>query len=74
MRNALQRARTREVSYLELEEAAHGFAKVEDEQAWYDALVGFLERHNPPGGAPASLGSPREEAAQSAPPSETSSS
>lgn len=32
---------------LSLPESGHGFAGAEDEQAWYDALVDFLARHNP---------------------------
>jgi dipeptidyl aminopeptidase/acylaminoacyl peptidase len=47
MRNALQDAGARHVQYLDLEEAGHGFSRSEDEQAWYDALLGFLARHNP---------------------------
>ena len=64
MRNALQRAEARDVHYLDLENAAHGFAEPADEQAWYDALVGFLARYNPAGG----------EAADQSPPGETTSS
>ncbi len=36
-----------ELETLVLEESGHNFAGVDDEQAWYDALVEFLERHNP---------------------------
>ena len=64
MRNALQRAEARDVHYLDLENAAHGFAEPADEQAWYDALVGFLARYNPADG----------EAADQSPPGETTSS
>ncbi len=32
---------------LVLPESGHGFSGVEDEQAWFDALVAFLARHNP---------------------------
>lgn len=49
MRNALTDAGVRQAQYLELENSAHGFADAKDEQAWYDALIGFLARHNPPG-------------------------
>src|SRR5690606_18994674 len=47
MRNALTSAGVREVEYLDLAKAGHGFVRVEDEQAWYDALVAFLAKHNP---------------------------
>ena len=33
---------------LVLPESGHGFSSEEDELAWYDALVDFLARHNPP--------------------------
>ena len=69
MRNALQEAGARQVQYLELEEVAHGFSRTEDEQAWYDALVGFLARHNPPDASPAAAAT-----AQSPEPSLTTSS
>lgn len=36
-----------EIETLSFEEAAHGFTRPEDEQAYYDAVVDFLERHNP---------------------------
>lgn len=36
-----------ELETLSLPESGHGFASPEDEQAWYDALVDFLARHNP---------------------------
>lgn len=48
MRNALQNAGVRQAQYLEIEEAGHGFFEPEQEQEWYDALVAFLARHNPP--------------------------
>jgi dipeptidyl aminopeptidase/acylaminoacyl peptidase len=48
MRNKLQAAGKRDVVYLELEESGHGFATPEDEQKWYDTLLAFLARHNPP--------------------------
>jgi dipeptidyl aminopeptidase/acylaminoacyl peptidase len=56
MRNALQQAGTPQVQYLELEEAGHGFSRTEDEQAWYDALIGFLARHNPADAPPVGTG------------------
>ena len=36
-----------ELETLSFEEAGHGFDKPEDEQAYYDAVVDFLVRHNP---------------------------
>ena len=30
------------------EDEGHGFADPANEQAWYDALLGFLAEHNPP--------------------------
>ncbi|MEL1250736.1 alpha/beta hydrolase family protein [Aurantiacibacter gilvus] len=36
-----------ELETLSLEESGHGFTSDEDRQAWYDALVDFLARHNP---------------------------
>ncbi len=36
-----------ELETLSFEEAGHGFDKPEDEQAYYDAVVDFLARHNP---------------------------
>lgn len=47
MRTALNKAGVRGAEFLELEDSGHGFASAEDEQAWYDALVAFLARHNP---------------------------
>jgi dipeptidyl aminopeptidase/acylaminoacyl peptidase len=47
MRGALRRAGVDGAEFLALEKSGHGFASPEDEQAWYDALVGFLARHNP---------------------------
>lgn len=47
--SALDDAGVREVEYLDLAEGGHGFTRVEDEQAWYDALVSFLAKHDPPG-------------------------
>lgn len=35
------------VSELLLEGEGHGFTEIANEQAWYDALVTFLEAHNP---------------------------
>lgn len=32
---------------LEIQGEGHSFSKPENEQQWYDALVGFLARHNP---------------------------
>lgn len=32
---------------LALPESGHSFTRAEDQQAWYDALIAFLERHNP---------------------------
>ena len=52
MRSALRRAGIEGAQFVELEKSGHGFASPEDEQAWYDALVGFLARHNPADAAP----------------------
>ncbi len=51
MRDALTRARVTDTQFVVIDEAGHGFFKPEDEQAWYDALIGFLIRHNPPDAA-----------------------
>jgi dipeptidyl aminopeptidase/acylaminoacyl peptidase len=47
MRNAIERAHVADAELLVLEDSGHGFATAEDEQAWYDALVAFLAKHNP---------------------------
>jgi dipeptidyl aminopeptidase/acylaminoacyl peptidase len=47
MRNALRRESVQGAEFVVLDKSGHGFASPEDEQAWYDALVGFLARHNP---------------------------
>lgn len=36
-----------ELETLSFEEAGHGFDRPEDEQAYYDAIIDFLGRHNP---------------------------
>lgn len=36
------------VHSLVFEEEGHGFAEQENEQAWYDGLLGFLRTYNPP--------------------------
>jgi dipeptidyl aminopeptidase/acylaminoacyl peptidase len=48
MRDAMQRAHVADAEFVVLDESGHGFATAEDEQAWYDALVAFLAKHNPP--------------------------
>jgi dipeptidyl aminopeptidase/acylaminoacyl peptidase len=68
MRRAIERARIPGAEFLVVENAGHGFFTPEDEQVWYDALIAFLAKHNPPD--PAASGG---EAAQS-PPSLTTSS
>lgn len=52
MRNALRREGVQGAEFVVLDKSGHGFASPEDEQAWYDALVGFLARHNPADGVP----------------------
>jgi dipeptidyl aminopeptidase/acylaminoacyl peptidase len=47
MRKALDKGGVKDAEYLVLENSGHSFATVEDEQAWYDALLAFLDRHNP---------------------------
>lgn len=47
MQNALGKNRIAGAEYLVLEKSGHSFAGPEDEQAWYDALVAFLQKHNP---------------------------
>jgi dipeptidyl aminopeptidase/acylaminoacyl peptidase len=47
MRDALRREGIQGAEFVVLDKSGHGFASPEDEQAWYDALVGFLARHNP---------------------------
>lgn len=46
MRSALEKT-SADVDYLVIEDEGHSFSKPENEQAWYDALVGFLAEHNP---------------------------
>jgi dipeptidyl aminopeptidase/acylaminoacyl peptidase len=48
MRFALHKAGNTSAQYLLLADAVHGFPEAKDEQAWYDALVGFLAKNNPP--------------------------
>ena len=48
MRNAMQRAQAVDAEFVVLEDSGHGFATAKDEQTWYDALVAFLGKHNPP--------------------------
>jgi dipeptidyl aminopeptidase/acylaminoacyl peptidase len=47
MRNALRKVGGESAEYLVLENSGHGFADEKDEQAWYDALLAFLAKHNP---------------------------
>jgi dipeptidyl aminopeptidase/acylaminoacyl peptidase len=47
MKKALEKARKANADYLVLDDSGHGFAGPKDEQAWYDALVAFLAKHNP---------------------------
>lgn len=35
------------VELLVIEDEGHSFSKPENEQKWYDTLIGFLARHNP---------------------------
>jgi dipeptidyl aminopeptidase/acylaminoacyl peptidase len=46
MRTALLKAGNTNAQYLVLADAVHGFPEAKDEQAWYDALVGFLARND----------------------------
>jgi dipeptidyl aminopeptidase/acylaminoacyl peptidase len=48
LRMALNAAGVRGAEYLELDDAGHGFNTSEDEVEWYDVLLAFLSRHNPP--------------------------
>jgi dipeptidyl aminopeptidase/acylaminoacyl peptidase len=48
MRNAMQRAHVADAEFVVLDDAGHGFATAKDEQTWYDALVAFLGKYNPP--------------------------
>ena len=48
MRNAMQRAQVADAVFVVLDDAGHGFATAKDEQTWYDALVAFLGKYNPP--------------------------
>jgi len=73
MRDGLVAARVRDAQFVVLGESGHGFASPADEQAWYDALIGFLARHNPPDAAPGTLAGAGDGADQS-PPAETVSS
>lgn len=47
MQKALQKARFDQAEYFVLEQSGHSFSSSKDEQAWYDALVTFLAKHNP---------------------------
>jgi len=47
MHTALLKAGNGNAQYLLLETAVHGFTEAKDEQAWYDALTGFLAKNNP---------------------------
>lgn len=47
MRKAMEKAKVADAEYVVFERSGHGFAGTEDEQAWYDALLQFLGRHNP---------------------------
>lgn len=48
MRNAINRAHVADAEFVVLRDSGHGFATAEDQQKWYDALVAFLAKHNPP--------------------------
>ena len=48
MRDALKKAKVPDAEFVIFDEQGHGFDKPEDEQRWYDALVAFLAKHNPP--------------------------
>ncbi len=48
MRDAIGRARVDGAEFVVLDNSGHGFATPQDEQTWYDALLAFLARHNPP--------------------------
>lgn len=41
------REKTEKVAYLIFDKAGHGFSTAEEEQLWYDSLMGFLDEHNP---------------------------
>lgn len=47
MRDAMRKAAVADAEFVELENSGHGFSNPADEQAWYDALVAFLAKHNP---------------------------
>ena len=47
MRNAINRAHVENAEFIVLADSGHGFDTVADEQAWYDALLAFLAKHNP---------------------------
>jgi dipeptidyl aminopeptidase/acylaminoacyl peptidase len=51
MRNAIDRAHVHGAEYVTLENAGHGFSTAADEQKWYDSLLAFLARYNPPDAA-----------------------
>ncbi len=48
MRSAMEKAAVPDGEFLVFEKSGHAFSSAEDEQAWYDALLAFLARHNPP--------------------------
>ncbi len=48
MRNAVQKAGVSGAEFVELKDAGHGFTNAADETAWFDALIGFLAKNNPP--------------------------
>jgi len=48
MRSAINRAEVEDAEFVVLDSSGHGFASAEDEQKWYDSLLAFLARNNPP--------------------------
>jgi len=49
MQKATEKASNTNAQYMVIEGAGHGFAEPEDQQKWFDALLGFLARNNPAG-------------------------
>lgn len=47
MRSAMEKAAVPDAEFVVFEKSGHGFSGVEDEQAWYDALLAFLAKNNP---------------------------
>ncbi|MBO9601283.1 MAG: S9 family peptidase [Novosphingobium sp.] len=48
LKAALDKAKFAKADYLVFDKEGHGFDTAEDEQRWYDALIAFLAKNDPP--------------------------